>query len=95
MKWAPEAPQPRKYVKSNKRKYERYRALSADLQEVGFLCKNSPFEVGSRGHLSLGNKSKLIEVNTRDTVLSQLIFKKLAFFARTFHLKWATGGISS
>ena len=42
-----------------RRKYERYSSLSADIEEAGFLCRNIPFEVGSRGHLTLENKSKL------------------------------------
>ena len=41
------------------RKYERYTALSEDIKAAGFICKNIPFEVGSRGHLTLENKSKL------------------------------------
>ena len=41
------------------RKYERYTALSEDIKAAGFNCKNIPFEVGSRGHLTLENKSKL------------------------------------
>ena len=44
---------------ANNRKYERYTSLSADIQEAGYICKNTPFEVGSRGHLTLENKSRL------------------------------------
>ena len=44
---------------ANMRKYERYTSLSSDIQEAGFICKNIPFEVGSRGHLTLENKSRL------------------------------------
>ena len=44
---------------ANTRKYERYTALSSDIKEAGYSCMNIPFEVGSRGHLTLGNKSRL------------------------------------
>jgi hypothetical protein len=44
---------------ANSRKYERYSALVEDIKEMGYQCKNIPFEVGSRGHLTLENKSRL------------------------------------
>ena len=44
---------------ANKRKYERYTSLASDIEEAGYTCKNIPFEVGSRGHLTMSNKSKL------------------------------------
>ena len=44
---------------ANQRKYNRYTALSTDIADAGYSCKNIPFEVGSRGHLSLENKSRL------------------------------------
>ena len=44
---------------ANKRKYERYTSLSSDIKEMGFSAMNIPFEVGSRGHLTLANKSRL------------------------------------
>ena len=44
---------------ANKKKYERYSALTADIQEARYNCKNIPFEIGSRGHLTLENKSIL------------------------------------
>ena len=44
---------------ANRRKYERYTALSSDITEAGFSCRNIPFEVGSRGHLTLENRSRL------------------------------------
>ena len=44
---------------ANARKYERYTSLSEDIKEAGYICKNIPFEVGSRGHLTLSNKSKI------------------------------------
>ena len=43
---------------ANTRKYERYSSLSQDIREAGYHCKNIPFEVGSRGHLTTSNKSK-------------------------------------
>ena len=39
-------------------KYNRYSSLSQDIKDAGYHCKNIPFEVGSRGHLTLENKSK-------------------------------------
>ena len=44
---------------ANKRKHERYSSLCSDIIDAGFICKNIPFEVGSRGHLSLENKLRL------------------------------------
>ena len=44
---------------ANQRKYERYTALTSDIKENGYECKNIPFEIGSRGHLTLTNRSKL------------------------------------
>ena len=44
---------------ANKRKSDRYSSLCSDIIDAGFICKNIPFEVGSRGHLSLENKSRL------------------------------------
>ena len=44
---------------ANNRKYDRYSSLSSDIQEGGYNCRNIPFEVGSRGHLTLENKSRL------------------------------------
>ena len=38
---------------ANKRKYERYTSLASDIEEAGYTCKNIPFEVGSRGHLTM------------------------------------------
>ena len=38
-------------------KYNRYSSLSQDIKDAGYHCKNIPFEVGSREHLSLENKS--------------------------------------
>ena len=39
------------------RKKQRYAGLKSDLEEKGFTVYNLPFEVGSRGHISLENKS--------------------------------------
>ena len=41
------------------RKKQRYAGLKSDLEEKGFTVYNLPFEVGSRGHISLENKSIL------------------------------------
>ena len=43
---------------ANTRKYERYSSLSQDIKDAGYQCKNIPFEVGSRGHLTTSKKSK-------------------------------------
>ena len=44
---------------ANQKKYNRYTSLSSDIKEAGYDCKNIPFEVGSRGHLTLANKTRL------------------------------------
>ena len=44
--------------RANSYKYDRYTALAQDIKDAGFDCKNLPFEVGSRGHLTTSNKSK-------------------------------------
>ena len=44
---------------ANQRKRIRYTSLTDDIKEAGYDCKNIPFEVGSRGHLTLDNKTKL------------------------------------
>ena len=44
---------------ANQRKRIRYTSLTDDIKEAGYDCKNIPFEVGSRGHLTLDNKIKL------------------------------------
>ena len=35
-----------------------YSSLTQDIKDAGYGCKNKPFEVGSRKHLTLENKSK-------------------------------------
>ena len=57
---------------ANKRKYERYSPLAADIEEAGYICKNIPFEVGSRGHLTMSNRSIL-------TILHKLCSPKTTF----------------
>ena len=44
---------------ANQRKYDRYTSLSSDITEAGYTCKNIPFEIGSRGHITNTNKTKL------------------------------------
>jgi hypothetical protein len=44
---------------AHQRKLNRYSSLSADIEERGYSCKNIPFEIGSRGHLTPDNKSIL------------------------------------
>ena len=41
------------------RKQVRYTQLELDIKDNGYGCKNVPFEVGSRGHLTLANRSIL------------------------------------
>ena len=46
-------------LSANRRKHERYVSLAEDIREAGYICKNIPFEIGSRGHITGENKSKL------------------------------------
>ena len=57
---------------AHQRKYDRYSPLAADIVERGYGCKNIPFEVGSRGHLTLENKSIL-------TIIHKLCKPKVNF----------------
>ena len=59
-----------------KRKYERYTALTEDIKAAGYGCKNIPFEVGSRGHLTLETKSKL-------SIMHSLCKPKRRFVSKT------------
>ena len=61
---------------ANKRKKERYESLAADIEDENFKCNNMPFEIGSRGHISLANKSTLVlmhQLCQPRTKLSQFI----------------------
>ena len=44
---------------ANRRKHDRYVSLAEDIREAGYKCKNIPFEIGSRGHITGENKTKL------------------------------------
>ena len=44
---------------ANTRKRTRYEFLATDIQELGFQCHNFPFEIGSRGHVTLHNRGTL------------------------------------
>ena len=44
---------------ANRRKHTRYSGLATDIEDNGYTCKNIPFEVGSRGHLTPDNRSRL------------------------------------
>ena len=46
------------------RKKERYASLAEDIEAEGYKCNNVPFEVGSRGHITLGNKSTLTTMHS-------------------------------
>ena len=48
---------------ANKRKKERYEGLATDIEDSGYKCNNLPFEIGSRGYISLENKSTLTAVH--------------------------------
>ena len=48
---------------ANARKNDRYSSLADDIKEAGYACKNIPFNIGSRGHITLENKLKLTIVH--------------------------------
>ena len=41
----------------------RYTHLTTDIEDNGYVCNNVPFEVGSRGHLTLENRSSLSTIH--------------------------------
>ena len=45
------------------RKQIRYTQLELDVKDNGYGCKNIPFEVGSRGNLTLANRSILTSLH--------------------------------
>ena len=45
------------------RKKVRYSYLESDIESNGFKCVNIPFEIGSRGHITMGNKTSLATVH--------------------------------
>ena len=47
---------------ANIRKTTKYSSLQSDLEDSGFKCHLIPFETGSRGHISIYNKSNLLAV---------------------------------
>ena len=57
---------------ANSRKYSRYTGLATDIEENGYQCKNIPYEVGSRGHLTPENRSRL-------SILHKLCSPKVKF----------------
>ena len=44
---------------ANNRKYNRYSGLATDIEDNGYQCRNIPFEVGSRGHLTPENRTRM------------------------------------
>ena len=52
-------PSTRNIEAANTRKRTRYEFLATDIQELGFQCHNFPFEIGSRGHVTLHNRGTL------------------------------------
>ena len=60
-------------------------SLSDDIQEAGYSCKNITFEVGSRGHLTPENKSRLLIIQKICKVLHIFggTLQKLVYFAPT------------
>ena len=49
---------------ANLRKRERYAGLAEDIRARGFKCCNIPFEVGSRGHLTVSNRASLATMHS-------------------------------
>ena len=47
---------------ANNRKRARYEFLTSVIKEAGFTCMNLPFEIGSRGHVTLSNKNTLSSI---------------------------------
>ena len=45
------------------RKKVRYSYLESDIEANGFKCVNIPFEIGSRGHITMANKTSLATVH--------------------------------
>ena len=52
----------RNIAAANTRKRARYEFLSSDIQEAGFRCLSLPFEIGSRGHVTLSNRNTLTQI---------------------------------
>ena len=50
--------------RAHSRKYERYSGLSEDIKSLGYECKNWPFDVGSRGHLTIDNGTTLALIHS-------------------------------
>ena len=44
---------------AHNRKYNRYSGLATDIEDNGYQCRNIPFEVGSRGHLTSENRTRM------------------------------------
>ena len=47
------------FEEAHRRKKIRYTHLASDIEDNGYECKNVPFEVGSRGHLTHDNRASL------------------------------------
>ena len=47
---------------ANKRKRDRYKFLTTDIEEAGYKCSNLPFEIGSRGHVTQTNRNTLVHL---------------------------------
>ena len=41
--------------------------LVYDIEESGYICDNIPFEVGSRDHISISNRSNLATIHGMET----------------------------
>ncbi len=50
------------FEKSAHRKKNRYGSLLNDIESTGFTCEPIPIEVGSRGPVSVDNRSKLTTI---------------------------------
>ena len=52
------------FEQAHNRKKARYTQLTSDIEDAGYSCKNVPFEVGSRGHLSQDNRCNLAMIHS-------------------------------
>ena len=51
------------FEQAHTRKKVRYTQLKSDIEDSGYICNNVPFEVGSRGHISISNRSNLATIH--------------------------------
>ena len=51
------------FEQAHTRKKVRYTQLKSDIEDSGYICNNVPFEVGSRGHINIENRSTLATIH--------------------------------